>query len=148
MQWPCNDAKPLGTPIMHEDKFVRGLGHFSLTPFVPTEERSSRRYPLLLTTGRILSQYNVGAQTRRTDNVRWHGEDVLEIHAADAEERGIVDGDWSRSPAGSGATTLRAKVSDRIAQGTCTRRSTIRSAAPTWSPPSAPTGRPTALSTR
>jgi formate dehydrogenase major subunit len=118
VQWPCTEAQPLGTPIMHETRFVRGLGNFSLTPFVPTEERSSRRYPLLLTTGRILSQYNVGAQTRRTGNVRWHAEDVLEIHAADAEERGIVDGDAVTLASRVGATTLRAKVSDRIAQGT------------------------------
>ena len=51
-------------------------------------------YPLLLTTGRILSQYNVGAQTRRTANVEWHDEDVLEIHPHDAEQRGIEQGDW------------------------------------------------------
>jgi formate dehydrogenase major subunit len=118
VQWPCNESQPLGTPIMHEERFVRGLGHFSLTPFVPTEEKSNRRYPLLLTTGRILSQYNVGAQTRRTSNVRWHREDVLEIHAADAEERGIVDGDEVTLASRVGVTTMRAKVSDRIAQGT------------------------------
>ncbi len=82
VQWPCNDAKPLGTPIMHEGTFVRGLGNFNATPYVPTEERSTRRFPLLLTTGRILSQYNVGAQTRRTSNVLWHPEDILEIHPA------------------------------------------------------------------
>ena len=63
VQWPCNDAAAEGTPIMHEGTFVRGLGQFSSTPFVPTDERSTRRFPLLLTTGRILSQYNVGAQT-------------------------------------------------------------------------------------
>jgi len=118
VQWPCNAQQPLGTPIMHEQKFVRGLGHFSLTPFVPTEERSSRRYPLLLTTGRILSQYNVGAQTRRTPNVMWHGEDVLEIHPGDAEERGIVDGDTVTLASRVGATTMRAKISERIAAGT------------------------------
>jgi formate dehydrogenase major subunit len=84
VQWPCNDAAPTGTPIMHVEGFVRGQGQFMETPFVPTEERSNRKFPLLLTTGRILSQYNVGAQTRRTANVTWHPEDVLEIHEADA----------------------------------------------------------------
>ena len=92
MQWPCNAAAPDGTPTMHVDGFVRGKGHFVDTPFVPTDERTSRKFPLILTTGRILSQYNVGAQTRRTANVQWHGEDVLEIHPHDAEERGIADG--------------------------------------------------------
>ena len=117
VQWPCNDAKPLGTPIMHEAGFVRGLGKFTVTPYVPTEERSSRRYPLLLTTGRILSHYNVGAQTRRTENQRWHGEDVLELHAHDAEERGIAEGAEVTMASRVGATTLRAVISDRMPQG-------------------------------
>jgi formate dehydrogenase major subunit len=117
VQWPCNDDHPLGTPIMHERRFVRGLGKFTLTPFVPTEERSTRRYPLLLTTGRILSQYNVGAQTRRTANVRWHPEDVLEIHPHDAEERGIADGDEVTLASRVGATTLRARLSQRMPPG-------------------------------
>ncbi len=93
VQWPCNDAAPDGTPIMHIDKFVRGKGRFVLTEYVPTDEKSTAKFPLLLTTGRILSQYNVGAQTRRTGNIAWHDEDVLEIHPHDAEQRGIHDGD-------------------------------------------------------
>ncbi|MEI8238174.1 MAG: formate dehydrogenase subunit alpha, partial [Actinomycetota bacterium] len=117
LQWPCNDAKPMGTPIMHEGVFVRGKGRFSVTPYVPTDEKSTRKFPLLLTTGRILSQYNVGAQTRRTENVRWHDEDVLEIHPHDAEERGIRTGDEVTLASRVGTTTLHAVVSDRMAQG-------------------------------
>ncbi|MEI7547103.1 MAG: formate dehydrogenase subunit alpha, partial [Actinomycetota bacterium] len=117
VQWPCNEAEPFGTPIMHEDRFVRGLGRFTVTPYVATEEKSNRRYPLLLTTGRVLSQYNVGAQTRRTQNLRWHGEDVLEMHPADAEERGIRTGDEVTLASRIGVTTLHAMVSDRMAQG-------------------------------
>ena len=82
IQWPCNVAAPEGTPTMHVDHFVRGKGKFFVTEYVPTSERSTSRFPLLLTTGRILSQYNVGAQTRRTANVVWHDEDRLEIHPA------------------------------------------------------------------
>ena len=93
IQWPCDDDAPEGTPIMHVESFTRGKGRFVPTPFVPTEERSTRRFPLILTTGRILSQYNVGAQTRRTANIAWHQEDLLEIHPHDAEDRGITDGD-------------------------------------------------------
>jgi formate dehydrogenase major subunit len=103
VQWPCNDArKKLGTPIMHVDGFVRGKGRFIITQYVATDEKVTRRFPLLLTTGRILSQYNVGAQTRRTANNQWHSEDRLEIHPHDAEERGIKDGDWvgHRKPRG------------------------------------------------
>ncbi|MFZ0170423.1 MAG: formate dehydrogenase subunit alpha [Acidimicrobiales bacterium] len=117
VQWPCNEAAPLGTPIMHVDKFVRGKGRFVETPFVPTEERTNRRYPLILTTGRILSQYNVGAQTRRTENVTWHPEDLLEMNPYDAEERGIVEGGWVALASRSGETELRAQITDRVPPG-------------------------------
>src|SRR4029079_10714290 len=106
-----------GTPIMHKDGFVRGKGRFVLTPFVPTRERSTRKYPLILTTGRILSQYNVGAQTRRTGNVAWHPEDVLEIHPHDAEVRGINDGDEVSLSSRVGETYLHALLTDRMPVG-------------------------------
>jgi formate dehydrogenase major subunit len=117
VQWPCNAEHPLGTPIMHVEGFVRGKGAFQVTPFVPTDERTTRRYPLVLTTGRILSQYNVGAQTRRTANVAWHDEDLLDIHEADAEARGIADGTWVTIASRVGTTVMRARVTDRVPPG-------------------------------
>ena len=117
LQWPVNAAAPDGSPIMHVGGFVRGKGKFVVTDYVPTDERTGPRFPLLLTTGRILSQYNVGAQTRRTANTVWHEEDVLEIHTTDAENRGLKTGDWVRLASRSGETTLRANVTDRVAPG-------------------------------
>lgn len=117
VQWPCNENAPDGTPIMHIDGFVRGKGKFMITQYIPTEERSSRKFPLLLTTGRILSQYNVGAQTRRTDNNLWHSEDVLEIHPQDAEDRGVNQGDWVAIQSRVGETVLRADVTERVQPG-------------------------------
>ncbi|MCC7427805.1 MAG: formate dehydrogenase subunit alpha [Alphaproteobacteria bacterium] len=117
VQWPCNEAAPHGTPVMHEGGFVRGRGRFMITAYVPTEERSGPRFPLLLTTGRILTQYNVGAQSRRTENVVWHKEDVLEIHPHDAENRGIGEGDLVLLASRAGETTLRAHVSTRVQPG-------------------------------
>jgi formate dehydrogenase major subunit len=117
VQWPCNDAAPEGTPTMHVHQFVRGKGKFCLTEYVPTSERSTSRFPLILTTGRVLTQYNVGAQTRRTDNVVWHAEDLLEIHPHDAEVRGIADGDWVGLTSRAGETVLRARITERIAPG-------------------------------
>ncbi len=117
VQWPCNDKAPEGTPVMHVDQFVRGKGTFVLTEYVPTDEKVGPRFPLLLTTGRILSQYNVGAQTRRTRNVVWHSEDRLEIHPHDAEQRGINDGDWVKLASRAGDTTLRAHITTRVAPG-------------------------------
>jgi formate dehydrogenase major subunit len=117
LQWPVNDANPDGSPIMHVDGFANGRGKFVVTDYVPTDEKTGPRYPLLLTTGRILSQYNVGAQTRRTENIVWHEEDVLEIHPTDAENRGMNHGDWARLASRTGETTLRVNVTDRVAPG-------------------------------
>ena len=117
VQWPCNDAAPDGTPLMHVERFVRGKGRFMLTEYVPTDERAGPRFPLLLTTGRILSQYNVGAQTRRTANSTWHAEDVLELHQHDADNRGIRDGDRVSLVSRSGETTMVARISDRVQPG-------------------------------
>ncbi len=117
LQWPCNAEHPTGTEIMHEDTFARGLGHFIPTPYVATTERSTRKYPLILTTGRILSQYNVGAQTRRTPNMTWHPEDLLEIHPHDAEVRGINDGDLVTLSSRVGTTTMHARLADRMPVG-------------------------------
>ncbi len=117
IQWPCNEDAPEGTPTMHVDSFVRGKGRFVVTNYLPTNERTTSRFPLVLTTGRILSQYNVGAQTRRTGNVAWHPEDLLELHPHDAEVRGVRDGDTVTLASRVGKTTLRAQISDRMPPG-------------------------------
>ena len=117
VQWPCNEAAPEGTPVMHVDEFVRGKGRFVITRYVATTERTNRDYPLILTTGRILSQYNVGAQTRRTANVLWHAEDLLEIHPHDAEQRGLVEGDLVQVRSRAGETVLRATLTERVQPG-------------------------------
>jgi formate dehydrogenase major subunit len=117
VQWPCNEKAPMGTPIMHVDQFVRGKGLFIETDYVPTEERTNRKFPLLLTTGRTLTQYNVGAQTRRTPNVVWYKEDLLEIHPHDAETRGINEGDRVSLASRKGDITLSAKITERVQPG-------------------------------
>lgn len=117
IQWPCNDAAPDGTPTMHVGEFVRGKGRFIDTKYFASTEKSTRKFPLLLTTGRILSQYNVGAQTRRTQNNMWHSEDLLEIHPHDAEDRGIKHGDWVGITSRAGETVLRADVTGKIQPG-------------------------------
>ena len=117
VQWPCNEAAPMGTPIMHVDQFVRGKGLFIETEYVPTLERANRKFPLLLTTGRILSQYNVGAQTRRTENIVWHPEDLLEIHPSDAETRGVREGDRVSLASRKGDITLKATITERVQPG-------------------------------
>ncbi len=117
LQWPCNESAPDGTPTMHVGQFVRGRGRFYVTEYVPTQERVNARFPLILTTGRVLTQYNVGAQTRRTPNSQWYAEDVLEIHPQDAEDRGIETGEWVGVTSRAGETVLRAVVTERVQPG-------------------------------
>ncbi|ADJ62992.1 formate dehydrogenase subunit alpha [Herbaspirillum seropedicae] len=117
IQWPCNESAPEGTPIMHVGSFIRGKGKFINTQYFATDEKVTQRYPLILTTGRILSQYNVGAQTRRTENSQWHSEDRLEIHPHDAEDRGIREGDWVGVESRAGQTVLRATVTEKVQPG-------------------------------
>ena len=117
IQWPCNDDNPVGMPTMHVDDFPIGKGRFSVTEYVATDERTNSRFPLLLTTGRILSQYNVGAQTRRTDNQVWHDEDRLDLHPHDAEVRGIKEDDWVGISSRAGQTVLRARITDKVLPG-------------------------------
>ena len=117
LQWPCNAEMPNGTPTMHVDGFVRGKGFFALTEYVATTEKVNKHFPFLLTTGRILSQYNVGAQTRRTPNSDWHDRDMLEVHPHDAEDRGIVEGDLVKIKSRSGDTALTAHISERVQPG-------------------------------
>jgi formate dehydrogenase major subunit len=117
IQWPCNDEYPEGTPTMHVDEFVRGKGKFFITEYIPTTERVNNKFPLILTTGRILAHYNVGAQTRRTNNTEWHTEDLIEIHPHDAEDRGINEQDWVGINSRAGDTVLRAKITDRVQPG-------------------------------
>ena len=102
---------------MHVGGFVRGKGLFIETDYLPTKERTNRRFPLMLTTGRILTQYNVGAQTRRTPNNIWYKNDLLEIHPHDAETRGINDGDRVSLASRKGDTTLVAKITERVQPG-------------------------------
>ena len=117
VQWPCNEEAPMGTPIMHIDNFVRGKGLFVETDYVPTEERTNRKLPLLLTTGRILSQYNVGAQTRRTENMVWYNADLLEIHPSDAEMRGVKEGTLVSLSSRKGEIALVATITERVQPG-------------------------------
>jgi formate dehydrogenase major subunit len=117
VQWPCNTDAPEGTEVLHTVAFPRGKGSFMLTGYLPTQERATDQYPLLLTTGRILSQYNVGTQTRRTANMVWHDDDLLEISADDAAARGLASGDRARISSRYGSTELTVQISERVNPG-------------------------------
>ena len=102
---------PEGTPIMHIDDFVRGKGKFMHHRIScrPTSAPAPR-FPLILTTGRILSQYNVGAQTRRTANVVWHERGrARDPSASTPRTAASTTATGSRSHSRAGETALRAR---------------------------------------
>jgi formylmethanofuran dehydrogenase subunit D len=102
---------------MHIDGFVRGKGRFMLTEYIATDERTGPRFPLLLTTGRILSQYNVGAQTVAprmscgTTRIAWRSTPTMPSSAGSRTE------DWVKLSSRAGETSLRALITDRVAPG-------------------------------
>ena len=117
IQWPCNEEHPDGTPTMHVGDFVRGKGSFLVTEYVPTREKVNAKYPLILTTGRILSP----VQRRRADAA--HREQSLARRGPardpSARCRGARhrEGDWVGIASRAGDTVLRARVSERVQPG-------------------------------
>jgi formate dehydrogenase major subunit len=117
-QWP---VAPDGTDtkILHQDTFKRGKGRFVFREFVETAEILDHHadYPFILTTNRVLEQYNVGTMTRRTPNVQIFTEDVLWINPADARSKGIGDGDLVRIESARGECRVKALVTDDVKPG-------------------------------
>ncbi|MEX1144907.1 MAG: molybdopterin oxidoreductase family protein, partial [Acidimicrobiia bacterium] len=114
MFWPAPEIGHPGTPRLYEDgQFYRPNGRalFHAVPYRPAAEVVDAEYPIWLTTGRVVSQYLSGSQTRRIAQlVRQYPEPLCEIHPNLAEEHGIVTGDTVRVTSRRGSMTLPAKV--------------------------------------
>ena len=94
LQWPCKGADHAGTPIMHVGQFTRGKGAYSLAEYIPAAEQPDDEFPLILTTGRVLAQYNACAMTARTEGLNEiDGSSFIEMNSEDAARLGISDGD-------------------------------------------------------
>ena len=118
LQWPCPNASHPGTPILHAREFSRGVGAFSTPSYRPSAELPDEDYPLMLTTGRILYQYNACAMTGRTEGLgEIAGGSFIELNDRDAKALGVADGDrvrvWSRR----GSIETRARVSGKTNPG-------------------------------
>ena len=94
LQWPCPDEKHPGTPVLHADKFTRGLGKLHPVEYIPAKEMPDEEYPFLLTTGRMLEHFHTGTMTRRSAVLNWLvPEGAIEIGPNDAARLGIRHGD-------------------------------------------------------
>ncbi len=94
--WPCPNEDHPGTPRLFEDRFPTpdGRAQFNLIEFLESSEQPDAEYPLFLTTGRVLAQYQSGTQTRRVERLnKLSGEAFVEIHPATARGYGISNSD-------------------------------------------------------
>lgn len=129
--WPCYSEDPAGRPVDHRGTprmfepgswnpiakgagpfyFPDGKARFNVTPCNPPAEVVDAEYPLMLTTGRVVSQFLSGTQTRRIGPlVKQYPEPRIEMHPRLAEKLGIRDGDWATAETRRGTCTLRAQV--------------------------------------
>ncbi len=117
-QWPIREGG-VDTKILHTEKFRRGLGKFHYFEFEESKELEAHgsEFPYILTTGRLLEQYNCGTMTRRTNNTKIVGEDLLAIHPKDAKKKGIESGDRVRLHSARGEVFMHAKVSREVKPG-------------------------------
>ena len=118
LQWPCPSPDHPGTPIMHVGKFARGLGYFRPAAYKASTELPDEAYPLTMVTGRILEHYNACAMTDKTAGIlEIENGNFIEIHTADAEKLGIVNGENVAVSSRRGKITAEARVSNKTREG-------------------------------
>jgi formate dehydrogenase alpha subunit len=118
LRWPCPSRTHPGTPILHTDKFTRGKGLFSPVEYKPPAEVPDADYPLVLTTGRLLTHYHTGTMTRRVkalDELAPHNQ--AWVNPADAGNLGVENGEEIALQSRRGAIRLEAKVTDSVGEG-------------------------------
>ncbi len=118
LQWPCKDKTSSGTPIMHVGHPVRGKALFYPAEFKPSNELPDEEYPFILTTGRILYQYNAAAMTSRSEGLKMiAGEGFIEINYKDAQALGISNGERINVISRRGKIQATARVGRKVSQG-------------------------------
>ncbi|HUN55742.1 MAG TPA: formate dehydrogenase subunit alpha [Smithella sp.] len=118
LQWPCPAESHPGTPIVHKDgKFTHGKGKFKGIEWTPPEEIADNDYPLVLSTGRRLSQYHTRTQTGRSGMDAIYSRETADISLADAAEMGIEDGEMIVVESRRGKVTVPARVTDVVPRG-------------------------------
>jgi len=118
IQWPCPTEDHAGTPILHTEKFTRGLGKFHAVSYRPAAEAPDKKYPFLLTTGRILQHYHTGTMTRRVKGLNHIvPEALMELNPADAARLDVAQGDMVNVSSRRGEILIKAKVTERVAKG-------------------------------
>jgi formate dehydrogenase alpha subunit len=116
MQWPCPAADHPGTRILHTETFTRGLGLLKGIEHIPPAELPDEEYPFLLSTGRILSHYNVTTRQSPALSAYVPGEAAM-VHPMDAANLGVANGDRLRVTSRRGSVTTGIRITDRVQPG-------------------------------
>jgi len=118
LQWPCPDKTHPGTPILHKEKFTRGLGKFTAIEYRPPFELPDDQYPFILNTGRVLYHFHTGTLSRRSEGINeLYPEGTIEINPKDAEKLGVSDGDMVKVSSRRGNVIAKVKVTWKSPQG-------------------------------
>ena len=118
LQWPCPNKYHPGTPVLHKDRFVRGLGKFHPVEHAPAAEEPDQEYPFFLSTGRIQFHYHTGTMTRRSRGLNCVApEGFVEMHPEDAADLDIQDGERVRLLSRRGSITCRVRLTERSPRG-------------------------------
>lgn len=118
LQWPCTSKDHPGTPIMHTGGPVRGRGLFYPAEYAPAHELPDEEYPFLLTTGRILWQYNAAAMTSRSRGLmEIAGEGFIEVNYKDTDRLGIENGERIRVSSRRGTITATVRSGRKVSPG-------------------------------
>lgn len=118
LQWPCPDLNHPGTKFLHNGKFTRGLGQFTVNEYEESKEQPSEEYPFILTTGRIMHHYHTGTMTRRSWALdREFPGAYMEINPKDAENLKLKSWSEVKVTSKAGEITVGVKITDRITEG-------------------------------
>ena len=116
LSWPCPSLDHPGTKYLHKGTFPRGKGLLQGIEYKPAQELPDEEYPILLTTGRKLTHYNI--MTRFSDSLlTLDPYERAEINPADAEKLGVGDDDEIRVTSRRGSVVTRIRVTDKVAPG-------------------------------
>jgi len=112
--WPCPELGHPGTPRLYEDKKFNhpdGKAHFHPVDWRPSAEMPDEEYPIILTTGRVVSHFLSGTQTRRIGALLdQYSQPLCEMHPKLAEKLGIAEGDFVKVESRRGHVVVRAQI--------------------------------------
>jgi formate dehydrogenase major subunit len=118
IQWPCYDEAHPGTEVLHEHDFSGSrTAALRRIKYRPTKETVSEDFPLLLTTGRTLCQFNAGTMTMRTPNVELYPTDFLMISPDDANSLNLKDGEVVELSSAYGTAKLPVHITRQVKGG-------------------------------